>query len=486
VINISGGEDLRKNFEEIFTRLDSLKDADSQIGSLRKIVSDLEDSVKAFAKRHRSQPGTSELDLLSRREVAELGMKAIHQAPTPVKYSGRFPGGIAPGEGPVSRFQEASDGLCLLGALLGQPGVNPEPAMRATRYYTDVYVPARTEAQEFVKAAAMDSATGEGGDWIPTEMSARLIELIRLEGGVANLFEMIPMPRSPYEFPTFLSKITGFKMTEQTTDAPTKISVGQPGTVSSKFTLTAVGIGSRMLTSRFLEEDSIVPILGLLERQLAIALTEAREDAIINGDTAGTHQDNDTDGGAADLAAKSWDGLRKAGLAKTAKLALGGKIDSDAQWRAGIAKIRGLMGKYGVNSSKVGLILGPQVASGQVPYIEAFRTLEVFGALATNITGQFGVRGPDGFTRVVSEYMREDLASTGVNTVGGPNTLAACLLVNKMAWFVGQVRNITLQRLVELYAESDQDAIVATARWAFGTPYAAADNHTAYLYNITL
>src|SRR6185369_16991903 len=196
------------------------------------------------------------------------------------------------------------------------------------------------------------------------------------------------------------------------------------------------------------------------------------------------HQDNDTAGGSALLPAKSWDGLRKAALARTAKVSQGGRLDTDALWRTGVAAVRQKMGKY-ARARDCALIVGPQVGFGMVPYCERFVTQYAIGQVATNQIGEIGFR-PDGMTFLISEFEREDLASSGVNTSGGPNNTAAAIIVNRRAWFNGQLRQVTIEQLNELYAESDQRALQATARWAFSTAYTStSENHTGIVYNIT-
>lgn len=495
-ITITGPEDLGElltGFEVRLTkqqeRLDALPDPDSPGGvkALAGELKGLREIVDDMARRRVPVVEGGKLVTLSRKDFEREGIKAVFTAATPIKLQPRQFGPVrfmaSDPDGPVAEWQDRGEKLYLLALLLRRPNQTHEQVMRSTAYYREEYLPAWRGAAAYLKAnEALDLATGEGGDWVPTTMSARLIELIRLEKNVAALFEEIAMPRSPFVFPTFLSKIKGFKMTEQTAvGSPTKISVGQPATISTKFTLTAVGVGTRMATSKFLEEDSIVPILPLLQAQMAEGLSDAREDAVQNGDATGAHQDNDTETGAADLAAKSWDGLRLAALAKTAKVDLAAKLDTDPNWRAGVAAVRAKMGKYAAPRD-CAIIVGPKLGYGQVPYVEAFRTAYAI-AMATNVSGEILFR-PDGCAFLVSEFQREDVAATGVNTAAGPNDKATALIVNRRAWLNGQVREITVQVGRELYMESDQDVIVATARWAFGSPYAAADNHTGIVYDI--
>ncbi|OFV79354.1 MAG: hypothetical protein A2W26_00080 [Acidobacteria bacterium RBG_16_64_8] len=482
-----------KRLDEIGTKILAIPDADGP-GGHKKLAEQIAAQQKILDElvRHRvpiTDDEGKQARLVSKADYMEMGIKAIYQAPTAASITptpagpSRF--SISRPEGPIAEFQDAGEKLYLLGQLLKVGDETAEHAARRSKFYTQVYAPAREKAVTLVKQA-LDTATGpEGGDWLANEVSARMFELLRLEKNVWGLFEEITMPRSPFTFPTFLSKIKAFKMTEATGSvSPTKISIGQPTTTATKFTLTAIGIATRMLTSKFLEEDSIVPVLSLLQAQVAEALSDGREDACLNGDDDGTHMDTDTQAGATDLPAKAWNGLRKAALAKAAKVDLGGsKLDTDANWKLGVGVVRGAMGKYG-RGRECGFITGSKLSNGQVPYVEAYRTAYAIAASATNVAGNISFR-PDGMEMVESEYQREDVNSSGVNGASG-NTFATAIIVHRKAWICGTVRQATVQVGRELYMESDQDVVVATGRWAFGSPYGAGagDNHTGIIYDI--
>jgi HK97 family phage major capsid protein len=107
---------------------------------------------------------------------------------------------------------------------------------------------------------ALDTATsGEGSDWIPTGFSASLIDLVRVQLKVANLFRRITMPTNPYKFPVVSADATGYLQTESIADEATKLRASTPTT--SSLELSAVKLAARILFSEEISEDSVVPVL---------------------------------------------------------------------------------------------------------------------------------------------------------------------------------------------------------------------------------
>lgn len=328
---------------------------------------------------------------------------------------------------------------------------------------------------EFKKA--LDTAAAGGGlEWVPTDFSSRLWELVRVQGVVASLFQVIPMPTNPYKLPLELGRLTSYKHAEQTADTgQTKIPVGDGNTLTGNRTLTAVGHAVRVLLSKDVEEDSIIPLLPFLQSRIVMALAEGREDAIINGDTQSTHQDADvTD--AADRR-KMWDGLRRMALANSYSQDLA-TLTLD-NWRLN----RSGMGRYGVSPAELAHIMDLR------SYIKALgldevRTLDRMGPNATILKGQLGM--VDGSPVIVTEWARNDLDSTGVNSATAANNIKGGILtVNRMGFVVGERRTASVQLLRELYAESDQDALVVRERVTFEDTYPIASNATVYFgYNV--
>jgi hypothetical protein len=199
----------------------------------------------------------------------------------------------------VTHFQRTGDNLLLLGTSLD---VDP----RETDYFTNEFQPAMR--------AALDTGTaGEGSEYVPRELSANLVERVALELLVARLFPFVNMPSNPFDIAALaVQRTRGGRHLEQTGDTgQTAIKLITPAT--RKVTLTAAKFAVEVILSKELEEDSLVPILPFLQAELVDYIAADVEDAIVNGDTAGTHQDSDVT--ASDDPRKNFEGLRKVTIA---------------------------------------------------------------------------------------------------------------------------------------------------------------------------
>lgn len=326
---------------------------------------------------------------------------------------------------------------------------------------------------EFKKALDTAAATA-GGDWVPTDFTSRLWELVRVQGQVAGLFTVIPMPTPVYEVPIQLGRIKSFMHAEQTGDTgQTKIPVGDVASLTGKVTLTSKGHGARVLVSKELEEDSIIPMLPWLQSQIVMALAEGREDAIINGDTAGAQDSDDT---AADGHNRMWNGLRYLALNNSYAYDLATLTLSNIR-----TNLRAGMGKYGVQPGDLAYICDLRTYIKMID-LDVVTTLDKMGPNATVLKGQLGA--VDGSPVLVTEWARNVLNASGVYD-GVTVNKGGLLLVNRNGYVIGERRTASVQVLRELYAESGQDALVTKERVAFSPTHPIASNGTvAFGYNI--
>jgi len=317
---------------------------------------------------------------------------------------------------------------------------------------------------------ALDSTTAGGvSEWVPTDLSANFFEFVRIDSVVAALFMTMPMPTSPFELPIGVGRISTFKHAEQTADTgQTLIPVGDVNSLSSKTTFTAQGHKSRVLFSKTIEEDSIVPLLPFVRAEMMKSMMEGREDAILNGDTAGTHQDSDVT--SATDRRKLWLGLRAHALDQNFKTSLLTLNFSK------LLDMRGNMGKYGASPRDLTYISGV-VGMIKLLKLSEVVTVDKYGPQASILTGEVGKIG--GIPFVLSGFQREDLNAVGVFETG--KTRTALELVYRPGYAIGERRTLTVQLLTELYSDSDQDALITTERVDFQPIYPIAQNHTTEL-----
>jgi HK97 family phage major capsid protein len=340
----------------------------------------------------------------------------------------------------VRAFQQRHDELLLLSAM-----TKKKPS--ELDFFHDDYVPARQQAMD-------TKTTGEGKELVaPPEISSELIVQLEGELQVLGLFPSITMPTNPFKFaskgPRQHVAILPEALEPGTPQAK-KLVPSAPGEIS----LNATKFAGEIVTSKELEEDAAIAILPFAQSELLDWLSYDLEDACINGDTTGT-----MDAGVpVDSPKMGWDGLRKS-VPVTAKHDMGGlPLDS-----AGALATRALMARYGLNPGDVVLIVSvPSLYS--LIGDEKVQTVDLYGPGATLLTGELGRIW--GVPIIASDLVPVTCDATGV-VPATPGNLTIALMVHRQAFIHGVRRNTTVQVLTELYAESDQDAVLVTTRQAF-------------------
>ena len=349
----------------------------------------------------------------------------------------------------IQAFQKFNDDVYLLSKIMRTHPQNLKMWQK--------YAPAHSELRK-----AMDSITAaEGLEWLPSDFSADLIDRVRLATKVAGLFSRIAMPTDPYKLPVVSSDATGYLVTETSADDPSAkaFTASTPG--STNVSLDAKKLGARVQFSAELVEDSIVPVLEFIKNNISIALAFALEDAIINGDLAGTHMDSDVT--ASTDARKAWDGLRK--MAQDSN-----QVSLATLSTANLRSMRGTMGKYGVDPSKLVWLCS---AKGYVKLLGLAEviTVDKYGQFATVLSGELGKF--DGIPIVVSEKVRDSLNASGVNDATS-NAKGEILLVYVPGMVLGEKRKVTIKSFEDV--ERDQSVLVASWRGAFAALHAVASN----------
>lgn len=311
-------------------------------------------------------------------------------------------------------------------------------------------------------------------DWVPTGMSAQLIDDIRLELRVANLFPTMTMPArsGSWDVPVQGSRMDAYLVAENTADTgQTKAKAGTPST--GKMTFTAVKHALRILWSYEFDEDSILAVMPFVRSEMIAALSGGWDNAIINGDITATHMDSDIT--TATDVEKSFRGLRKESGNSSGDAA----VDISTLSTANLRSIRKAMGKYGVKDCA--WITG---ISGfvQLLSLDEVITADKFGSAATILTGQMAAL--DGFPVVVSEFVREDLNASGVYD-NATKTKTIILLANKKGfWNAQKPGGIMVESARDI--ENQQNIAVASHRLDFKKTHSPSSGALVGIgYNLT-
>jgi hypothetical protein len=328
------------------------------------------------------------------------------------------------------------------------------------------------ELESFEEDSELRKALSTSGaaEWIPTGLSSELTRMIRLELKVAALFGRFNMPTNPYKLPSITAGFAPKLVAEAGTPTASDIT-------ASGITFDAIKLMVHGVHNYETEEDSIIPILPVIREELVYALADALEEAIINGDDSGTHQDTDTEAGSAELVAKAFKGLRKSAL--NASLA-NCKVDAsttfdDADLRAG----RKAMGKHGVNPNELAYIASIAGFFRMLSFANIM-TYDKIGDKATLLNGQLAAF--DGSPVIVSEKARDDVDNTGVNGASGNDFTTLLIVKTGNKWLIGDRRDVLVEADKNIVTQ--QDTLVASQRLDFHTPYAVTEKLVCAVYNI--
>jgi len=300
--------------------------------------------------------------------------------------------------------------------------------------------------------ALTSTGGGSGDELVPTDLSSELQRRMYLSSDLAAvlLAREIKMPTQPYTYPLVTTRPTFYlESTENVAATAT-----DPGT--SSLSLDAKKLMGRTDFSYEVEEDAIVPVLALVQSLLGESAAEAYEDALINGDTTGTHMDSDYET-VAKHAARAFKAWRKLALAGGIKvdLATGGLNE------ANLRSMKKLMGKYAIRSRDLVWVVGP-LGKNDMEGITNVSTLEKYGPKATILTGELA-----SFLNIpiiCSEKCRENLNAAGVFD-NSTKTKGSILLANLNEFLVGRRREFMVE--VDKSITAQTNILVASFRRAF-------------------
>lgn len=316
------------------------------------------------------------------------------------------------------------------------------------------------------RKAAYDGTATHGAEWIPTGYSPDLVMLFELQRQVAGLFTMIQMPNDPFKIPTQTGAATAYIKTRA-------VNATESESLTGDVTLTCKTIAAYSRVAYEVEEDAIIAMLPFIRQDLAMALASGEENAILNGDTTGTHQDSDVT--ATEDVRKSWKGLRKLAMAQAGmNYDINGVLTT-----AKLRYLRALAGKYGVNPAQNAWIVSP-IGLVEMLMLTEVLTVDKFGPQATVKAGQVG--NFDGCPVIVSGFMREDLNASAVYD-GSTTDNTAVLYVNTSGFVLGRRRAPMIESFRDVVAGADE--IVASMREDFQMRYPVTEPLVVCGKNVT-
>lgn len=315
-----------------------------------------------------------------------------------------------------------------------------------------------------VVSRAMDEYTaGEGLEWVPTRWTGVLLERIRKELVVANLFGHITMTTKTEAFGIRGAKpVVYYLGNYPLSDNEAFIPASTPGT--DDLTLTAKDLLARVLFAENFEEDAVFKVVPLIQEDLVLVCEEAIEDATISGDTAGAL---DTGYSYALSPRLAWDGLRKyVQSAQRFDVTTGStgftSTDLDA--------VRLLMGSIWGGNLRNLVWLTSFLGQMRISQFEEVQTLKDYGQSAVILNGE--INRVKGVPIVVSQLYPQDLNASGVYD-GVTTTYTTALAVARSAFIFGDRKNITIKTGDKI--ETGQRQLVLTWRGTFDRRYGSTE-----------
>jgi HK97 family phage major capsid protein len=335
-------------------------------------------------------------------------------------------------------------------------------------------------------AKAFNDSAGVGAEWIPDQFAANLYfnieEKSQLPRVVADNLQRQAVDRQTILIPRLERGGRPFLKGKITTDNPAQY---QASTVTtSQKSISIKGLACRYLIDDAAQEDSAIAVVPALQRQISMDLVDAMEDALINGDDSGTHQDDIANWnirgrwGASGLGGSSdhrrmFKGMRKQALARSSSADLG---------TFNFANLLGLKAQMGeLAMQDVVLFASPEAVLANLLELTEVKTIDVFGPQATVRTGQIAAIA--GMPIIMTRFLSADLNTAGLYD-NVTKTKTGILMAHAPSWYIFERRGI----LVETDRKIDVGAtdIVSTMRATFDTLDLDTTKNVAFGYNVAI
>lgn len=381
-----------------------------------------------------------------------------------------------------TELQETQETLSVLRSRLGDH--------RATQTRTAGRMLALLKAGPSQISKLFGNVAGLGQEWMPNITLPMVERELRQAEGISQLFSEVMVSSRTFTVPYLNSGgVRPYIYGAASTEDPAKRRSSSIST--AKRDHTPRGLAIRLQWDLEAAEDSIVDAMPELRRAMIEALANGESDAIVNGDTAATHQDDianwdldglwDPDGlgglGGSDDHRRIWLGLR----ARALDIGSAATLDMSAIMTAD--GFMSLKRKMHSAHSRVGggmvFLVGPN-ANDQMVKFDDFRTLDKVGPRATILSGQIGTLW--GHPVVETPMLSDKLNASGVyDNVTTTKTAVLAVDVSRFKRYTRRGSAVYLQR-DDTRGTAD---MVLTKRVIFATDDASTKRNVAYGYNIT-
>jgi|LakMenEpi03Aug12_release.lakeMendotaPanAssembly.Ray.scaffolds.fasta_scaffold175829_2 hypothetical protein len=350
-----------------------------------------------------------------------------------------------------AEFQKAvEDHTLAITAIHGTPALdNADLMVRGCRPTYEAIQAVFRRAPEAIRRA-FDSATGTGGDFIPTPLLASPLWQVEEfdPDGLLGLFDETPMTSSSVELPLGTLYPKPYKLTGQTGDNPAAYKTSSVGT--DKLTITASGLAVMVFMHEDATEDSIVPALPFIRESMVRSMAIGERLCVVNGDTAASHQDalstwdpggifGDA-GDSTDHYLRSWLGLRA--LSKDQSNSVDRGTFSLSTFATDVAAVQGPRGGRG----DLVLLTSFQAHVRKIASMTGVVSASDYGSNAPVVRGE--VASIYGVPVILTDAMTSDLAAASGLYASASDTTSGALLFNRRLYrrFVRVGTSVDMQR----------------------------------------
>lgn len=242
---------------------------------------------------------------------------------------------------------------------------------------------------------AVTTTSGQGGDFLPTPLANRFINLVRDKVVCRQVFRVITMPNKTLDFPKILSGPTVYYESAELVNEAIETTL-TTGTIR----LTARKFIAQIKASEEVFEDSSQDMDAIIRESFASGMGEAEEQTCLTGDRSHTAT-------AASVAAATdanwytkdnrlaWNGLLTLGGDIVGTISAGNRAanrvnaSGNSMSTAIVRQVIYNLGKYARNMENIVCFINPWSAN-QLLDDSKLVTMDKYGSKATIVTGEFG------------------------------------------------------------------------------------------------
>ena len=333
-----------------------------------------------------------------------------------------------------------------------------------------------------VKKAFNDQA-GTGAEFIPDQFISDLYQTFQIPKRLRGLLTRVQADRNTLLIPRLNRGGRPYIKGEITVDSPlAKYTTSTPST--GEKTISIKGLATSYILDDAAVEDAALAVLPIFSQQIAQDLEDAFEDCMLNGDTAGTHQDTISSwnirsrwgasglGGSSDHR-RTFLGMRAAAADQSNTAAAGAAaLATSADVLSGISSL----GELG--ASNLVMVVSPEFMIKHLMGMENLVTVDKFGPQASILNGQIG--SIFGVPVVMSRFLSADLNASGIYD-GVTTTQTGFVLFNAASWYLYERRGLVVEQDKDISAGAIR--LVSTYRAVMGSPDATSTKNVFFGYN---